>query len=480
MANDDHKNFSDIFPEVFGSKSNEPEAGMLCLACNGTGQIRRTGGTLEFQQPCSDCGGTGTRSPHTFIDLTITLEEAATGKFETVHYPRQERCEGCGGTGEAWRTDDGNCTSCNSKGFIERRKTKEVSIPPGIETGVRLRISGEGNMNPKDSGYGDLHIVVKIDEHEFFERRGKNIYADTAVQQKQLNEGTEIIVPSLLDGRKKLRIPSGTINGATFRFAGLGVRSIESSERGDLFIKVITRASNADPRSTIKSQVSNASFKPIYNNLNNLFKKIFRFQRPLTLSTIGYNLKVHKTAIFRTIFALIIISAIYNAYFNKPSLVSDNQNTITRSTPKPTVSPTILPTPTPAPERTAFSLPNGSEIIPIQGPRGNRYLKIINGGDSDIAVKVVSSSTGKTRRFVYVRANKTSVFKNIAPESYVLRMMSGSDWDKDTRKFLSNRSFYEFDKSFDFRKTNHSVSLTPTLGGTLRDIPLNEEDFEDK
>ncbi len=186
--------------------------------------------------------------------------------------------------------------------------------------------------------------------------------------------------------------------------------------------------------------------------------------------------------VFALVSSVVIISGIYNTYFNKRNLVSDNQNTSTRSTPKPAVSPTVFqtPTPTPAPQRAAFSLPNGSEIIPMQGPRGNRYLKIINGGDSDIAVKVVSSATGKTRRFVYVRANKAVVFKNIAPESYVLRVMSGSDWDKNTRKFLSNRSFYEFDKSFDFRKTNHSVSLTPTLGGTLRNVPLNEEAFEDK
>lgn len=420
------------------------------------------------------------------INLTLGLEEAAKGKLEMLQYSRQERCQGCGGTGKSWRNDDGTCTNCNNTGFIERQIIKEISIPPGVETGASMRISGEGNINPKDLGYGDLHIVVEIDEHKLFERRGKNLYSEAEVQQKQLQEGTEIIVPTLLDGRKRLRIPLGTINGATFRLAGLGVSSIESGERGDLFVKVTTPVSNANNRAGVKSGVSKSSFKSSYNNLNSLFKNFFRSQPPLTLKTIGYGFKNHKTAIIRTIFALVstlvIISGIYNTYFNKRNLVSDNQNTSTRSTPKPTVSPTVIqtPTPTPAPERAAFSLPNGSEIIPLQGPRGNRFLKIINGGDSDIAVKVVSSSTGKTRRFVYVRANKTGVFKNIAPESYVLRIMSGSDWDKDTRKFLSNRSFYEFDKSFDFRKVNHSVSLTPTLGGTLRNVPLNEQEFEDK
>lgn len=418
------------------------------------------------------------------INLRLGLEEAAAGKLETVQYSRQERCQGCGGTGKSWRNDDGTCTNCNSKGFIERQKTKEVSIPPGVETGARLRISGEGNMNPKDLGYGDLHIVVEIAEHKLFERRGKNLYSEAEVQQKQLQEGTEIIVPTLLDGRKQMRIPSGTINGSVFRLAGLGVRSIDSGERGDLFVKVTTPVSNADNRARAKSVVSESPLKPSYTNFSNILEDLFGHLPPFISRIINYSPKNRKTAIIRAVFALVssvvIISALYNTYFNKRTLESPNQNSYTQPTPKSSVSPIAIPSSTSTPKRDPFSLPNGSEIIPIQGPRGNRYLKIINGGDSDIAVKVVSSSTGKTRRFVYVRANKTVVFKNIALESYVLRIMSGSDWDKDTRKFLSNRSFYEFDKPFDFRKTNHSVSLTPTLGGTLRDIPLSEEDFEDK
>ncbi len=271
------------------------------------------------------------------VNLRLGLEEAATGKLEMLQYSRQERCQGCGGTGKSWRNDDGTCTNCNNTGFIERQKTKEISIPPGVETGARLRISGEGNMNPKDLGYGDLHIVVEIDEHKLFERRGKNLYLEAEVQQKQLQEGTEIIVPTLLDGRKRLRIPSGTINGATFRLAGLGVSSIESGERGDLFVKVTTPVSNANNRAGVKSGVSKSSFKSSYNNLNSVFEDLFRSQPPLTLKTIGYGFKNHKTAIIRTVFALVstlvIISSIYNTYFNKRSLESPIQNSNTQPSP---------------------------------------------------------------------------------------------------------------------------------------------------
>jgi hypothetical protein len=139
----------------------------------------------------------------------------------------------------------------------------------------------------------------------------------------------------------------------------------------------------------------------------------------------------------------------------------------------------MFPSPTP-PARAPFSLPNGSNITPPQGPRGNSYLIINNDTYSDVAVKLVSSSTQKTRRFVYVRANKQTKINNVAREVCILRIMSGTDWDTNTRRFLSSRSFYEFDQPFNFHKSPYKVSLQPDLRGTLRDIPINEADFEDK
>src|ERR1043165_6377971 len=105
--------------------------------------------------------------------LTLNLEEAATGKVESLCIPRLEICEACGGTGQSWRNDDGTCTNCNNKGSFKSEKVFEVKIPAGVENGSRLRLAGEGNAVASQMERGDLDIIINVRKHERFEREGR-------------------------------------------------------------------------------------------------------------------------------------------------------------------------------------------------------------------------------------------------------------------------------------------------------------------
>jgi hypothetical protein len=405
--------------------------------------------------------------------VMLTLEEAALGKVESVRIPRADICPACAGTGQSWRDDDGTCSTCHNKGAFNYEKVFEVRIPAGVETGSRLRIAGEGNLGASQAERGDLYINIKVREHSLFERQGIHLHTFVQLTEHELTNGTEAIVPTLLDGRKQLRIPAGTAGDTIFRLAGLGVCSLESSERGDLFVRVGTQARQA-PRQAAPQAAWQASGQAT-NGAS-------FFNTPSTQnSTNGWWFLKHPKGIVVAAGLLGLVALV--AFNNYRGRVSPRKPEVNANfSPSPSVDPTARysPTPEPSPARPPFSLLNGANITPPKGPRGDNSMTIINGGYYDIALKLVSSSTQKTRRFIYVRANSTAVMKNLAREVCVLRWESGSDWDVEARRFLTSRSLNQFDKDFDLRKIRYTVSFDPSPTGTLRRTPIDESEFEDK
>jgi len=132
------------------------------------------------------------------------------------------------------------------------------------------------------------------------------------------------------------------------------------------------------------------------------------------------------------------------------------------------------------PEYKPVSLKNGVNITPPQGPRGNKYLTIINEDDSDVAVKLVENTTGKTRRFFYVRANSRATVRGIGNEECRVIFSTGADWDAENRKFRSNAAYSEFKTVLNFRRISYLVSLKPTIKGTVPVDSIGEEEFADK
>ena len=206
-------------------------------------------------------------------DLEITLEDAATGKDEKLRIPRLEKCGECAGLGAEKGTQPETCITCSgsgqtrySQGFfsvmrtcpncngqgkiikspckncrgagrVEKEKTIEIKIPAGIETGSRLRVTGEGEGGINGGPSGDLFIVLHVAEHENFERQGANLYSAVPVTFAQAALGADIKVKTL-DSEEDLKVPAGTQTGTVFRVKGKGMPNLAARGHGDLFVAV--------------------------------------------------------------------------------------------------------------------------------------------------------------------------------------------------------------------------------------------------
>ncbi|MFI5058513.1 MAG: molecular chaperone DnaJ [Candidatus Acidiferrales bacterium] len=206
-------------------------------------------------------------------DMTLTFEEAAAGVSTKIKLARQEYCEVCNGTGAkagtgvvACQTCAGRgqlayqqgfftitrtcpacqgagqivrerCPDCRGQGRLERERTIELRVPPGVDTGTRLRVAGEGEPGPNGGPAGDLYVVLEVKEHPFFERRGADLYCTIPVSVVQAALGTELQVPGLT-GEEKLKIPEGTQSGAVFRIKGKGMPDPRGGGKGDLYYHV--------------------------------------------------------------------------------------------------------------------------------------------------------------------------------------------------------------------------------------------------
>ena len=197
-----------------------------CAACGGTGKIKRQAGVMRFSGPCPECKGTG---------------------FE------RQRCAACGG-----------------QGYFRRPETFDVRIPPGVDTGSRVRVPGKGNSGVKGGAPGDLYIVTEVEPHPVFERKGDNIYVRLPVTVTEAALGAKVDVPTL-DGPSAIKIPPGTQSGQKLRLRGKGVPSLRGNVRGDQFVEIqvvvprvqderskeilreLARLNPGDPRRDLKS-----------------------------------------------------------------------------------------------------------------------------------------------------------------------------------------------------------------------------------
>lgn len=206
-------------------------------------------------------------------DVDITLEEAARGFKTKIRVPRLETCETCSGSGAAegssptrCPTCQGNgqvrhqqgffsvsrtcshcrgtgrvirdvCRKCQGEGRVQREKMLEIKMPPGVDTGSRLRVAGEGEAGEMGGPRGDLYVMVQVKEHETFERRDANLYCTIPVSFTQAALGAEMTVPTL-DGEEQLRIAEGTQTGSVFRLRSKGMPVLNGRGRGDLYVAI--------------------------------------------------------------------------------------------------------------------------------------------------------------------------------------------------------------------------------------------------
>jgi len=217
------------------------------------------------------------RGSDMLYELAIEFEEAASGKKVDLEFPRNETCDVCKGSGAkpgtspktcpvcrgsgqvnktqntpfgrfmttstcgtcrgAGNVIDSPCTTCHGSGTVQKKRKLEVKIPSGVDSGSRLRVSGEGEAGHKGGPPGDLYVELYVKPHKIFTRHENDVVMEATISFTQAALGDEILVPTL-EGKASMKIPSGTQNGQVFRLRGKGFSSLHMSGKGDELVKV--------------------------------------------------------------------------------------------------------------------------------------------------------------------------------------------------------------------------------------------------
>jgi len=185
-------------------------------------------------ETCSECGGGGAQKGSGPTTCT-TCNGYGQVRFQQGFFSITRTCNHCHGTGQIIKN---RCTLCHGEGRMVREKTIELKIPAGVDSGSKLRISGEGDAGEKAGPAGDLYVVLNVQDHEFFERREHDLYCHIPISFTQAALGAQISVPTIEREEEKLSIPAGAQTGSTFRIKGRGISKRGGSARGDLFVTV--------------------------------------------------------------------------------------------------------------------------------------------------------------------------------------------------------------------------------------------------
>jgi len=165
-------------------------------------------------------------------EIDLTLEDAFRGAVRQVVLPISQACPTCQGSGLAGGTSV--CRTCGGRGQTEQTKRLEVKIPPGVRTGSKIRVAGQGAAGSAGER-GDLYLIPKIASHPFFRRRGDDLYCDMPVTYAEAALGADIEVPTL-NGRVTMKLPPGTSSGQRLRLAGRGMPGRRGT--GDLYVRI--------------------------------------------------------------------------------------------------------------------------------------------------------------------------------------------------------------------------------------------------
>jgi molecular chaperone DnaJ len=243
-----HGNFSDIFGDVFGDIFGGGGGGRARGGPQRGSDLRYTldinlehavkGTTVKIRVPtlvaCEPCDGSGAK-PGSSAATCGTCGGVGQVRMQQGFFQVQQTCPNCRGKGKII-TDP--CTSCHGRGRKEQTKTLSVKVPPGVDTGDRIRLSGEGEAGPDGGPPGDLFVQMQVQSHAIFERDGRNLYCEVPINFAHAALGGELEVPTL-EGRVKLKIPAETQTGKLFRLRGKGVKPVRGGATGDLLCRVV-------------------------------------------------------------------------------------------------------------------------------------------------------------------------------------------------------------------------------------------------
>ncbi|WP_455375642.1 molecular chaperone DnaJ [Kaarinaea lacus] len=240
-------NFSDIFGDVFGDIFGGGRPGGGGSRARRGADLRYNlelsledavkGTTVKIRVPtlveCKECEGSGARKGTSPTTCT-TCNGIGQVRMQQGFFSLQQTCPKCRGTGQMISDP---CPSCHGQGRTQEQKTLSVKVPAGVDSGDRIRLSGEGEAGEKGAPAGDLYVQIAIKPHAIFERDENDLYCEVPIGFVTASLGGELQVPTL-EGRVKLKIPPETQSGKLFRLKGKGVTSVRGGSAGDLICRV--------------------------------------------------------------------------------------------------------------------------------------------------------------------------------------------------------------------------------------------------
>ncbi len=283
--------FSDVFEDLFGDFMG--------------GNSRR------------DAGNSSKRGSDLRYNMSLTLEEAFTGKSTNINIPSSAKCDTCEGTGGKDGTKPASCPTCGGLGKVRaqqgfftvertcptcagrgqvnknpcrfcsgsgttnKNKNLSVNIPAGVETGTRIRLTGEGEAGFQNGPPGDLYIFTEVLNHSIFQRESSNLFCQIPISIVTATLGGEIDCPTLDGGKTRVKIPSGVQNGKQLRLRGKGMPNVRGNSFGDLYIELVieTPVNLNQKQKDILREFEETLYKDSNNNPahNDFFSKVKRF-----------------------------------------------------------------------------------------------------------------------------------------------------------------------------------------------------------
>ena len=260
---------------------------------------------------------TNNRGSDLRYDLSITLEEAYTGKKQDIKFSTSEKCETCKGSGSKPGHNAGSCSmcgghgqvrssqgfftvqqtcpqcsgsgeeitnpcsSCNGQGKKQASKRLSVTIPKGVDDGTRIRLAGKGEAGARGAGNGDLYLFINIYSHELFKRSDEHLFFECPISIADAALGTSIEIPTIDGGKAKIKIPAGTQSGKQLRLKNKGMPYMRGSGTGDLYVQVNTEVPvslNKEQKELlekfrdIENEKSNPSIKKFFQKAKSFWK----------------------------------------------------------------------------------------------------------------------------------------------------------------------------------------------------------------
>lgn len=226
---------------------------------------------VPYNKRCSACGGSGAK-PGTEPKVCPTCRGAGQVRFQQGYFSVSRTCNHCNGEG---RIIDSPCGACRGTGSVRDTKTMSVKIPAGVETGNRLKLSGEGGQGTKGGANGDLYVAITVKPHPVFNRDNNDVICEIPISFTQAALGAEIPVPTL-DGKMNLKIPEGTQSGRVFRLRDKGIPVLQGYGRGDqlVVIKVETPVNLNKKQRELLEEFARIGGEEIHPMKKNFFEKV--------------------------------------------------------------------------------------------------------------------------------------------------------------------------------------------------------------